>query len=353
MSKEALVSHAGGDLSGLLDIYSNRPYINRRGQSCKLVSFVDNAGKTQFKEQVLQNNAGALLRYDEWKDLDKTIINIAVDRLVGIADLQAAGLTHNLGSIGVTISQWDKSSDMTDANVDMDGVTAGEEDAQAFTYDSVPVPIIHKDFRINIRRLEASRRFGEALDTTQAAVAARKVAEKSEDMLFSGTAIQTGGGTVYGYMNYPNRNTIVLGSPWSSLATGANGEVLEGVIRMLEMARADKFHGPFMLYVPGHYEAKLNDDYRSNDSRTIKDRILQLDGISGVKVVDRMPGDNIVLVQMTSDVVDLAIARPITNVQWSSYGGMQEHFKVMAAWAPRVKSDYDGKCGIVHGTFSS
>lgn len=342
----ATVASAQGfinSMSSRFDVNAMRPYIDDSGVSKIALS----ANKS------LSVNAPATLQYQEWLDIDRKVIQVATERLVGIADLMSRGLTHNLGSIGLTVSLWDKASDMTPADVNMSGITQGTEDTLNFEQDQVPVPIIHKDFRLNLRRLEASRLVGESLDTMTAGVASRLVSEKSEDLLFSSNATKVEGGTIYGYTNHPNRNTVTLGTGWAD--TGATGQtILDDVLALLAAARADLMFGPFTLYIPGEYETILDDDYKAGanagDTRTIRERILQLNGIEEIKVADRLADDNVILVQMTSDVVDLAMAQDITTVQWAEQGGMQERFKVMAVWVPRVKSDYDGRSGIVHGS---
>lgn len=333
--------------AGRLNHLAMRPFINKDGDSRVLI---DNKGRS------IKANATALLQYQEWLDIDRRVVEVAVDRLVAIQDLTGRGLTHNLGSIGQTVSLWDRSSDMTQADISMSGVTKGEEDTPAFDTDQVPVPIVHKDFRVNIRRLEASRRFGEGIDTMAAEISSRLISERSEDMLFSGESIKVEGGTIYGYTNHPQRNTYDIGTSWTD--TGVTGQdILEDVRGMLQAARNDNYYGPFVLYIPGEYETKMDEDYKdgasAGDTRTIRQRILQLNGIEDMKVADRLDDDNLVLVQMTRDVVDLAIAQDITTVQWSVDGGMQERFKVMAVWVPRVKRDYDGKSGVVHGFIST
>lgn len=320
---------------------ANRPFLDKNGEPCVMV----NQGGKVIK---MRANA-ALLRYDEWKDIDRQVIGIATQRLVGIADLIGRGLTHSLGGLGVSMALWQTSSDMTEANVSMSGATRGEQDTMAFDTAGVPVPIIHKEFRLGIRRLEASRRMGESLDTLQAAVAARVVAEKSEDMLFGGLPIVVEGQTIYGYTTTPNRNTVTMGTPWDSLPQTENGQIIEEVNAMLAAARADHFFGPFVIYIPAHYEAKLDEDYReAGDQRTVRQRIMALSGIGEIKVADRLNGDNVLLIQMTKDVVDLAIGQDVSTIQWNVQGGMIEEFKVMACWAPRIKSDFDGHSGIVH-----
>lgn len=327
-----------------LNVNAMRPFVNNDGRT-----YVINDGKAQ-----LHTNDG-LLMYDEWKDLDRNVIQVASERLVGIADLKVGRLTHNLGSIGVTIAQWETASDITDADFSMSGVTSGEKDTQAFGNDFVPVPIIHKDFSLNIRRLEASRRFGTALDSSISTIAARKVAEASEDMLFAGAPIVVDGQRIYGYTNSPKRGKVKMTSDWAGNGvTGA--DILGEVMLALEEARGNRYFGPYTLYIPGEYETKFDNDFKTtgNDNRTIRERLLALNGIANIKVADRLEAGNVVLVQLTSDVVDLAIAQEISTVQWESKGGMTQDFKVMAVWVPRLKSDYDGRSGFVHiGTGNS
>lgn len=322
-----------------LNTHARRPFVDRDGRPRVL-----NANGVK-----LHTNAPALLQYDEWKDIDRTVIAVATDRLVGIADLISKGLTHALGSIGQTISLWDKSSDMTQAAISMSGVTKGEKDTPAYETAQVPVPIIHKEFSFNLRRLAASRIHGESLDVTAAALASRVVSERSEDMLFSGAAIVVDGGTIFGYLNHPQRNTVALAEQWDNPATTGQ-DIYEDVEAMIVAIRADNYYGPFTLYIPGTYEGVMDRDFApgSGDIRTVRQRIMQISGIKEITVVDRLPNHNVVLVQLARDIVDLAIAQDITTVQWSNDGGMSEEFKTMAIWVPRVKSDFDGRSGVAH-----
>ena len=345
--KSVLLGSAAGFLatlgSGQFDVLAMRPYIDASGTS--RIAVRNEAGKVSS----IQVNAPASLRYDEWKDIDRTVTEVFTQRLVGIADLQSRGLTHPLGSIGVTISQWQKSSDMSGATADMSGITPGEEDTPAFLTDSVPVPIIHMDYRLNLRRLEASRRMGEGLDVTAAALAARNVAEKSESMLFAGDPIIVDGAAIYGYTTHPDRNLVTMTTAWSSITQANNYLILEDVAAMTAAARADRRYGPYVIYIPAGYQGKMDQDYRAaGDSRTLRERLLQSEGISDIKVADFLTGNNVVLVQMDRQTVDLATAQDITTVEWPEQGGMQRRYKVMAVWVPRLKSDFDGRMGVVH-----
>jgi hypothetical protein len=110
------------------------------------------------------------------------------------------------------------------------------------------------------------------------------------------------------------------------------------------------FYGPWVLYVPTAYETRLDKDYSASGAslQTIRERILKISGILDVKVIDMLPTDNILLVQMTSDVVRLVRGMGIQNVEWQQEGGMITKYKVMTIQVPQIRADQTGKCGVVH-----
>jgi uncharacterized linocin/CFP29 family protein len=332
--------------TGRLNINAMRPFIGKNGEARIVANKGGKAGS-------IVTNAPATLRHEDWRDIDRAVVEATTQRMVGISDLQSLGLTYNLGSIGVSISTYEKASDMTDGDISMDGITEGEKDRQAFDQANVPVPVVHKDWDLNLRNLEASRRFNSGLDVSGAAIAGRIVGDKSEGMLFSGAAVNVGGSTIYGYTTHPHRNTVDMDTSW---ATATVKEILEDVQAMLAKARADGYYGPYYLYIPGTYEGRLDDDYVVGDpedgvtvsTKTIRQRILELQGIVAIRVADKLATDNVILVQMTRDVVDLAYAQDVTTVQWPMFGGFQLRHKTFAIWTPRVKSEYSGKSGVVH-----
>lgn len=343
MESASLASAAAFLRGTVFNVQAMRPYFDPTDGKPKVAVVNTETGQTGVAMV-----ANATLQYDEWKDIDRNVIAVATQRLVGVGDLMARGLTHNLGSIGVTVSLWDRSSDMTPAQVDMSAVTPGEEDSITYSQQSVPVPIIHKDFRLNLRRLAASRIMGEGIDVTQSSIASRLVSEKSESMLFSGEPIVVDGATIYGYLTHPDRNQVTMTTAWSSIAQADNDDIVADVSAMQAASRADRHFGPWVLYIPGAYEYKMDQDYRANDNRTLRERVMGLSGIADVKVADFLTGNNVLLVELQRDTVDLAIAQGINTIQWQEMGGMQERFKVMAIWVPRLKSDFDGRSGITH-----
>lgn len=304
-----------------------------------------------FNVNALKTNA--VLRKEEWKAFDTAVVDVAQERLVGAADLIARGQVFNVSNaLGTTYVEWEEASDLTPAQLSMDGVTRSQSDRQEFDLKAVPLPIFHKDFFINIRALEASRKRGDSLDVSQAQRASRNVSELIEETLFQGANTLTiGNGTIYGYTDFPGRNTgVTIATAWDQISSNVGTTILSDVLDMIDAAHTDLYFGPYMLYVPSNYWVTLMDDFKAESDKTTIQRIRELDSIIDVKVSDKLPNDNVVLVQMTSDVVDMVVGQGPTTIQWEVEGGMRLNFKAMSIMVPRLKQDFEGRTGIVHAT---
>jgi len=315
-------------------------------------------GSGSVAERLLANGmnynalrTNATLTHEEWLMIDTTVVQVGRQRLSAVADLLQAGLGVNVSNaMGTTVVQHQTASDMTAAEINMDAVTRIAKDRQEFASVYTPLPVTHKEFSFGIRHLEASRRNGVGLDVSAAALAAQLVAEELENTLINGASITFGGGTLYGYTNFPDRTTGSTANDWDELTTTGES-VVRDVLQMIGDANSDNKYGPFNLYIPGNYAVKMSADYSDNKgSNTVGERILQINGINKVSVSDKLADDAVVLVQMTPDVVDILDGIQMTTVQWDTDGGMQVHFKVMAIMAARIKSDHDNRSGIVHYT---
>lgn len=299
-----------------------------------------------FNVNALRTND--ILRKDEWIDLDTVVVEAARERLVGAADLMQAGLTYNLNNaLGKTKHEYQKVSDLQPASISMSGITETSADLLEFDTGSLPIPIIHKDFHLNVRQLEASRSGGESIDAMQARLAGRVVAEKIEDLIFDGATLTGTNNQIYGYRTAVNRNTGSTTADWNT-ATGA--QIVGDTLTAIAAAEADLMFGPYMLYVSRAAYTHMGDDYKAESDKTILQRVKEIPGIIDVRPTHKLGNGEIVLVQMTSDVVDLIEGIQPTIVEWQTHGGMVFNFKVIAIIVPRIRSDFEGRSGIVHLT---
>jgi uncharacterized linocin/CFP29 family protein len=299
-------------------------------------------------------NAGTLLK-DEYKYYDDVVLQVAQERLVGVGDLLARGCVLNIpNAMGTTVLEYEKVSWAGSAVMSMDALTRQLADRPYYTIHYLPLPIIHDDFFFTIRDLTASRKRGTPLDTLRAAMATRNVAEYIETMLFTGPGGSTfayGGGTIYGYLNQSGRLTYTTLADWgSSGITGA--EVIKDVLNMKQTLIAYKHYGPYMLYVPTDFETVLDDDFKANSDKSVRQRIMEIGGIEGIKVADKLTNDNVVMVELKPETVRMVVGFQPMMVEWQSQGGMQFEFKVMAIMVPQIRADIDGNIGLVHGSTS-
>lgn len=302
-----------------------------------------------FNVNALRTNT--VLRKDEWKHMDTQVLLAAQERLVGVQDMYQRGLVYPIANgLGTTVFEFERMGELADAQISMDGVTRGKSDRLTFDIGYLPLPIIHFDFHVNTRVLNASRTSGQSLDTSTAEAAARKVGEKIEEMLFTGSSsFAYGGGTIYGLMDYASRNTYSLTANWDdSLASGTT--VLADVRSMKQAAIDDRFYGPYSLYIPTNFETALDDDFKAASDKSIRARLLEVSSLERVQVADKLTNDNVILVQMTSDVIRMIEGLSVTVVEWQTEGNMVYNFKVMAIIIPQVRADKGGRCGVVHGS---
>jgi len=291
------------------------------------------------------------LRKDEWIHLDEALVEEGIIRLKAVADLMAAGLTIPVANgLGKTVFQYEKVTDMEPAITSLDGMAQSEGDRQEFSLNNLPLPITHKDFFINLRTLSASRERGESLDTMQARVAGRLVSERVEQLLFDGGP-QFGGLDIPGYRTHSDRNQVNFSNgSWAVVATADGEDILTDVLAMISAAEGDRMYGPYRLYVPSNFSMSIERDFKANSDKSIRQRLMEVDRLVGISICDQLAADEAVLVQMTRDVVALVTGEPLQTIQWDIMGGFQINFKAYTIMVPLIRSDNDGRSGVVHMT---
>ncbi len=291
-----------------------------------------------------------LLRKEEWIVFDQAVVDVARERLGVVQDLISRNLRFPLqNAMGTTRLEWERISDMDAAQVSMAGVTEGEYDRIDFELQNMPIPIVHKEFTLNIRHLQASRNRGESIDTTQARVATRKVAETIEEIFVNGLSMQAIGGQVFGLTTAPNRNTGTS-QDWTDTATVTGEDIVDQVIQMKADAKADHMFGPYGLYITETAADRLENDYKANSDKSILQRLSELSNITFIRPTERLTGNQVVLAQLTSDVIEVIDGIQPQTVMWDAQGGFVINFKILAIILPRIRSDYNLQSGIVHYT---
>lgn len=387
------------------DVGLHRPFFDKRGQSCVLV----NTGRKEHKKhpktkEIICNAAGVpvsfpiyekrlvadlimnqgmtqlvrnatILAKEQWVTLSSIVRSAYRQRLRAWSDLMAVSSYGGFDGMSTMMLEYQTVSDAGEAVVDFDAMTEGRNDRPMFKLEGLPLPITHSDFWFPERLLAISRKQGTPLNTRMAEQAARRVAEMVEKTLIGEVVGPTLGSqatgaaglaygrtpSVYGYTNHPSR--IVKDDFTDPRDVAWKPETLVNeFLEAMELLRANNFYGPFIVYNGSGWDRWLDADYwaaRGEDgmtapTQTLRQRIGQIAEISAVRRLDYFTSDpySLLIIQMTSDVVQAINGMDITTIQWPSMGGMRTNFKVMTIQVPLITADYEGRTGILHGTIA-
>lgn len=356
-------------LESKLDIDYLRPYVGDDGQSTYINRPILNAmGEPIFDENrqmqiqavPTMNDTNATLTIRDWIDMDTMLLKTLKLRLKVAKDLIERGLTYNIpGGMARTVLQFQTQSDISGATISMDGMRLGESDRPEFGLVNFPLPIIHKDFQYSLREILASKAgiVRAPLDLNTVELATRRVAEGVEQLTLGMTSSDLllqasysyGGGTVYGYANFPSRITTTITSPaaagWTPDAT------LNDMLMMVKLAKQAKHTGPYKVYCGLLWDPYMDNDYKATfNGTTLRERLGMIKDIEEVDTVDYIPDYSLILVQMDTETVRMVQAVPPTVVQWETKGGFEVNFKVLTIMVPQLRADFYGNSGVVHGS---
>lgn len=291
------------------------------------------------------------LRRDEWVEFDNVLVEEGLIRMPAVGDLMGRGLSRTVANgIGKTAFEYERVGDMTDAIMSMTGLVRSDNDRVEFDPSRLPLPLTHKDFFLDRRQLAASRERGEPLDTLQARIAGRKVSELVEYTLLNGSEKQYGGVGLVGYTTIEQRLEVDFTDNllWSDGTKTGAGFVADVLAAKSGLA-ARRFHGPFMIYISADADTNLDKDYSTvKGEGTIRARLLQINQIQGIQVSDQLESGNVLLVQMTPDVVQMIVGENLQTIQWDVQGGFGINFKAFTIMVPILRYNSAGHTGIAH-----
>ena len=335
-----LLINSGGDINTL------RPFIGHDGRSyINKITGTDENGDPIVEAFAV--NAGAVLRYDEWKYIDDAVVRVLRQRLAIVNWLRGANLSKPVpGGLGVTRYDYERQSDISPARINMDALAPGDNDRPTYDLVSVPLPIVSKELTWTWRQLATSRNGNTPLDTESIDLATKKVAEELEKLhLGSYGTFTFGGATLYGLINHPNRATgsiTALDGSWTS------EKCYNDVLAMVQAAYAKKKYGPFKLWYSQNYLQYMLKPFNTYDSTPLAIALQRIPQISSVEICDYLTGSQLLMVEESRETVQTLVASDVQTVQWQERGGLITKFRIMGSWVPLVKLDQANNCGIVH-----
>jgi hypothetical protein len=211
-----------------------------------------------------------------------------------------------------------------------------------------------------------SRSSNTPLDMVSAEAGARRIGEMVEKTAIgtvtgvtygtqsSGYAAHDLASTVFGLANYTNRITKTnFTAPTAGGWTPdtAHNEILSA----LDTLYTNNIFGPFSIYYSIDWTQYMNRVYAvsggNNPGETLRTMLLKTENIQSVERLDFLTNTfTIFIVKEESDVVQAVNGQDVTTIMWETIGGLRKNYKIIAIQAPLLRSDFSGRCGILHGT---
>lgn len=333
---------SGGDPRAL------RPYKLRKDGPDFIAATDEKTGQPYHK--LIGNNSQTMLK-DVWDILDDSVTTVAKGRLRAAGDLRDVGLTVTIEEgMGKAIFQYQNMTDISKATVAMEPRVQSQEDRPEYTLLNMPLPLIFKDLSFGMRELLISKNRGPGVDVDATGEAAHRVAEMVDDFVVGNVNPYTwGGGSIWGYTTFTDRMTKVLTNPTTG---GWNPNVTITEVLAMVQQSVDAFHfGPWVLYASTGFRQFTAEDYSATKGdRTLRERLLAIEGIQDVRSLDNLSGYQMILVEMKARNVRLVIGMDIMAIQYNMPGDFETCIKIICLIAPNFRSDSNHSCGIVHGS---
>jgi uncharacterized linocin/CFP29 family protein len=259
----------------------------------------------------------------QWDDIDKMVIEVARRQLVGRRFISIMG---PLGP-GVQFITQDLFEGSIQGNIDVLGENASEP-VRSSRRTQIHLPMIHKDFILYWRDVEASRKFQQPLDLSAAAAAASGCARAEDDMIFMGYQDPINQVTIPGLLTVPGRQTLQH-SDWE-----APGGVFQDVIRATEHLAEAGFYAPYAMVAPPRLYTKIH-RYMNTTGMMEIEYIRQII-TQGVYFSSVVPENRLLVVSTGVQNLDLAIAQDLKTAYLGAEN-MNHPFRVFETLALRIK----------------
>jgi hypothetical protein len=305
----------------------------------------------KLKNIVANYDTPAVLLKDEWKYMDRGIIEPVLPRLQVWAELMSRGLTYTVpNGMATTVIEEQTETDAGFAAVSMNGLGRSDRDRPEYDIRGFPLPIIHGEFSIDLRHLMQTRVQGRPFDISMGRKVTRRVVEKVENMAIGeATTYKYAGYPIYGLTNHPNRYTKTLTLPTDP---GWTPRVLvDEVIQMLDTLQTDLFNGPFGMYFSPAWMKYMAMDYSDVYSgETLASRLGKVADISFMRKLEYGLSDfQIIIFQLTDDVIRAVNGMDLRTLQWQEKGGLELLFKVMCIYVTQLRTRENDDLGVIHG----
>lgn len=169
----------------------------------------------------------------------------------------------NLGGVGVQQWSWNKQGTMSDAQLSW-SFTQTSEDQISLTRESMPIPVLHKEFKLDYRDMQAAALNGYPISMKNISEAAYKVAYLENTLILDGwnpkgTGPASGSDYEVKGLYQSAGNEVTLDKDF-----GTYGNALDAVEAAQNLFIADEVYGPFNMVIhPTQYMELMMSEHAS------------------------------------------------------------------------------------------
>lgn len=303
--------------------------------------------------RVAQYRAGSALPLNAQMLFDTKVKEVGLKRR-GVVTALRKGDTFSVPNwIGVMELYWEKISRSGSARMVMLPSSRGQNALPDRGHDRLPLLCTISDFNFHERLLQASIRAGQPLDTRMVAQETTNVFESLENQAIYGAPSGAGTLSAPGLLNAPNVSTYNFGSNLSWTDPTKTGLMIYNDVQgMIALSEANRRYGPWRIAVNTTYNRALDADYKNASSSTvisIRERLMQIEGVEEIFVADFLPADVIVMWAIDPNVVDYVVGSDPTHISWGGQDPWTSNHAIIACGLVRPLTDYESRSGIVVG----
>jgi len=297
----------------------------------------------------LVGNANTV-RHEDFLTIQERIVEVRRRALLMNQDLMDAGLSFTV-NIGDQLVGYENINEFQEAEQEMNP-NAYQNNDTVFTEAYVPNPITHQSFSIPWRQNGFD--YKRSLGMTESV---RQVSERLENTLCNGNTgivLNFNGSNhiLYGYTTHPDRGTGTI-SDWTAAVN--RDKIVDELIAEIGSMWSDQggvANDSVVVYVANDIWTVLQQDYNSGfPSKTMFERMKDIAQVKDVKPAEKLATKQVVLVEMESRSVELAVASDIIAVPHIKTNPMAPQvLTTYAAMVPLIKVDSNSNTGIRHLT---
>ena len=299
--------------------------------------------------KALLTNANGTVRHEDFLVIQDKIVEVRRRALNGISDLQMAGLTFGV-SVEEQLVGFENVNEFQEAQQEMNPTKYQGNDT-VFSETFTPNPITHQSFQVPWR--QSGFDYKRSLGLTESV---RQVSERLEQTLFNGNTnivVNFNGALqpLYGYTTHPSRGTGTI-SDWTVPANvGVIVDELIDEIGSMWANQGGVGNDSICVYLANDLWNVFQKDYKAGVTGTIMERVKQIAQIKDVKPAEKLANGQVVLVELESRTIELAVASDIITVPHTKTNPMAPQvLTTYAAMVQQIKADTNGNTGIRHLT---